>query len=170
MKDLIYNQKKIPKNKWRYGIRSSAAAGCGWIATYNALRIMGYHADPESLIRYYVRQFPLINGSVGTFLFGPALFFKQRGFRVKISVRPGKFDEIVKNSDVCIMFYYWHRKLKFGSHFAAVHEKEGKYISYNTFSNSAGPDDCGVSLSAFLKGQKYFCPVLIAIRDKHQVI
>lgn len=34
--DLIYNQRKIPKDQWRYGFRTSADTGCGWIATYNA--------------------------------------------------------------------------------------------------------------------------------------
>ena len=29
MDDLIYNQTKIPKDQWRYGLRSSAATGCG---------------------------------------------------------------------------------------------------------------------------------------------
>ena len=53
MDDLIYNQTKIPKEQWRYGLRTSAATGCGWIATYNALRLMGYAAEPEELIRYY---------------------------------------------------------------------------------------------------------------------
>ena len=52
MNDLIYDQNKIPKGMWRYGLRSSAAAGCGWIATYNALHILKDHADPEELIRF----------------------------------------------------------------------------------------------------------------------
>ena len=64
MKDMIYNQTKIPKDQWRYGLRSSAATGCGWIATYNALRLMGYYSKPENLIRYYDRQLPLIQGKV----------------------------------------------------------------------------------------------------------
>ena len=41
MKDLIYCQHDIPKDELRYGLRTSAATGCGWIATYNALRILG---------------------------------------------------------------------------------------------------------------------------------
>ena len=49
--DLIYCQRDIPKKQWRYGFRSSAATGCGWIATYNALQLMGYRAEPEKLIR-----------------------------------------------------------------------------------------------------------------------
>ena len=68
MNDLIYNQTKIPKEQWRYGLRTSAATGCGWIATYNALRLMGYHAKPEELIRYYERQLPLIHGNGGTII------------------------------------------------------------------------------------------------------
>ena len=61
--DLIYNQTKIPKKQWRYGLRSSAATGCGWIATYNALRLMNYRAQPKDLIRYYERQFPIVHGN-----------------------------------------------------------------------------------------------------------
>ena len=56
MNGLIYNQRDIPKDKWRYGFRSSAATGCGWIATYNALRLMGYKTNIEELIRYYTWQ------------------------------------------------------------------------------------------------------------------
>ena len=58
MDELIYNQTKIPKEQWRYGFRSSAATGCGWIAVYNALRLMGYYSSPENLIRYFERQLP----------------------------------------------------------------------------------------------------------------
>ena len=165
MNDLIYNQRKIPKSKWRYGFRSSAATGCGWIATHNALRLLGYRAIPEELIRYYERQFPLINGNMGTVLFGPAIFFKQKGFKVKMTARRSKFDAVVKNSDVCILFYYWRRKFRFGSHFVTVRFQDGKFVGYNTFSNSEGPDMYGDSLECFLKRQKYFGTVLIAVKD-----
>ena len=56
MEELIYCQRDIPQNRWRYGFRASAATGCGWIATYNALRLLGVHAEPEELIRFYERQ------------------------------------------------------------------------------------------------------------------
>ena len=82
MDDLIYNQYKIPKEQWRYGFRSSAATGCGWIATYNALRLMGYMADPEQPIQDYERQVPLINGNAGTVLF--AGWDRSLGWCVKI--------------------------------------------------------------------------------------
>lgn len=165
MNDLIYNQHKIPKDQWRYGFRTSAATGCGWIATYNALRLMGHKADPNKLIRYYERQFPLINGNFGTFLLGPAIFFLQRGFRVKLRFGRRKFDETAKNSDVSILFYYWRRKFKFGAHFVTVRYEDGKFIGYNTFRNSNGPDNLGYSLETFLKNRRNFGSVLIGIRE-----
>jgi len=166
MHDLIYNQKQIPKGQWRYGFRSSAATGCGWIATYNALRLMGYTADPEKLIRCYERQLPLIHGNTGTSLWGPALRFHQWGFPVTMRVKREDFDTVAKESDVCILFYRWRKKWKIGAHFVALqHTLEG-FIGYNTFTNSSGPDRYGESLDAFLKKHKYFGAVLIGIRRK----
>ena len=86
--DLIYNQKKIPKDQWRYGLRSSAATGCGWIAAYNALKLMGFYAEPEKLIRYYERNMPVLNGNLGTFVATPVKLFKKLGFNVKVSMHP----------------------------------------------------------------------------------
>lgn len=166
MNDLIYNQKKIPKEQWRYGFRSSAAVGCGWIATYNALRILGYKAKPEDLIRYYERQLPLIHGNTGTAIWAPAVFFKQQGFPVEVTAKRARFDDAAKNADVCILFYRWRNRWKMGAHFATVEHKDGKFVGYNTYSNSSGPDVYGESLDGFLKNRKYFGAVLIAIRKK----
>ena len=166
MPDLIYNQHQIPKDQWRYGFRSSAATGCGWIATYNALRLMNYRATPEELIRYYERQLPLIHGNTGTSILGPALFFLHHGFSVKISARRKKFDDLVKKADVSILFYRWREKFRFGAHFVTVTYADGKFTGYNTYRNSEGPDPYGESLEAFLKKRKYYGPVLIAIKDK----
>ena len=166
MDDLIYCQKQIPKEKWRYGLRTSAATGCGWIATYNALRLMHYRAEPEDLIRYYERQLPIVHGNAGTSIPGPAIFFLQQGFDVKVTAKRSEFDGLTRESDVCILFYRWHRKWKIGAHFVAVRYADGKFIGYNTYSTSSGPDDYGDSLDGFLKSRKYFGAVLIGIKDK----
>ena len=61
MKDLIYCQRDIPKEKWRYGLRSSAAVGCGWIATYNALRLMGEEAEIAAAEQALAARLPACN-------------------------------------------------------------------------------------------------------------
>ena len=164
MNDLIYNQTKIPRDKWRYGFRSSAATGCGWIATYNALRLMGYRARPEGLIRYFLRQFPLVHGNMGTSIWGPALYFRKWGFPVEMTARRSRLDEMVRQNDVCILFYRWRRGWRFGAHFVALRFAEGEIVGYNTFRGSEGPDRYGPSLDAFLRKNGYFCPVLTGIR------
>jgi len=163
MDTLIYNQRKIPKDQWRYGLRSSAAVGCGWIAVYNALTLMGYRAKPEELIRYFERQLPLIHGNAGTSILGPAICMKQMGFPVKVTANPKEFDDIAKNADVCILFYRWTKPWKYGAHFVALEYKDGQFVGYNTYNNSVGPDLYGRSLPEFLKKKKYFGPVLAAI-------
>ena len=168
MKDLIYNQTKIPKEKWRYGLRTSAATGCGWVATYNALRLMDYRAEPEKLIRYYERQLPIVHGNAGTSILGPALFFIHHGFPVKVTAKRERFDDVVKDSDVCILFYYWRKKWKLGAHFTTLRKDGDKITGYNTYTTSQGPDDYGSSLPEFLKKRGYFGPVLIGIRDKRE--
>ena len=166
MDDLIYNQTKIPKNQWRYGFRTSAATGCGWIATYNALRLLGYKAEPEELIRYFERQVPLVNGNVGTVIFGPALRFHKWGFPVKPVLRRSDFDREAKEADVCILYYRWLKKYRYGAHFVALRHTPDGFIGYNTYRTSKGPDPYGHSLDAFLKQRKYFGAVLFCIRKK----
>ena len=166
MKDLIYCQRDIPKEKWRYGFRSSAAVGCGWIATYNALRLMGWKTTPEELIRYYEWQLPLIHGNAGTSFWGPAVCFRNWGFPVQIILDRNRFDEEAAVADACILFYRWHNKVKLGAHFVALHHTEKGFVGYNTYRNSEGPDYYGESLNGFLKQRKYFGCVLITIQNK----
>ena len=166
MTDLIYNQRDIPKDKWRYGFRSSAATGCGWIATYNALRLMGYKTDIDQLIRYYEWQLPLLHGTAGTSFWGPAVCFRQWGFPVKVCARRGQFDDTARRSDVCILFYRWRKGWKLGAHFVALHQTRGRFTGYNTYKNSTGPDDYGPSLEGFLQEREYFGAILMGIRKK----
>ena len=167
MQDFIYCQRDIPKEKWRYGFRSSAATGCGWIATYNALHLLGYKKiKPESLIRFYEKQLPIIHGNAGTTILAPAVFFKRHGFPVKCTSRRSEFDALAKESDVCILYYWWRNKWKFGAHFVTIERKENGFIGYNTYRTSKGPDKYGQSLDGFLKQKKYFGAVLIGIKNK----
>lgn len=110
MNDFIYNQHDIPKEQYRYGLRASADVGCGWVATWNALQILGYKTDIPALIRYYEWQLPLIHGNTGTSFWGPAVCFRKWGFPVKIVVDTKRFDETAKNADACILFYHWRSK------------------------------------------------------------
>ena len=166
MNDMIHCQRDIPRDQLRYGFRASADTGCGWIATYNALRLMGKRAEPEALIRWYERQLPLLHGNTGTIFFAPALFFKHHGFQTRLEARREKFDALVAESQACILFYYWRSKWKVGAHFVALHKTDRGIFGYNTYKNSSAPDPYGDSLAEFLKKRGYFGCVLLGIREE----
>ncbi len=168
MKDFIYCQRDIPKEQWRYGLRTSAATGCGWISVYNALKIMGYKASPERLIKYFEKQLPLLNGNTGTFILGPAMFFRKHGFNVTITARRKDFDEIAKQSDACIVYFWWKNKHKIGAHFVAFHHTPQGFVGYNTYRQSKGPDNYGHSIDRFLTEKGYRFAVLAGIKDKRK--
>jgi len=164
MEDFIFCQRDIPKEQWRYGFRSSAATGCGWIATYNALHLLGKEADPEELIRFYQRQLPLIHGNFGTTILAPAWYFKKQGYRVDWTSCNDRFDDLARTSDVCILFYRWQKKWRLGAHFTCLYHTPEGFLGFNTYNNSKGPDRYGRSVAQFLKSRKYFGAVLIGIR------
>lgn len=166
MGELILNQTQIPKEQWRYGLRSSAKTGCGWIALYNALILLGEEPNPEALIRDLEKQLPLIHGNVGTFCLGPALLLKKYGYSVNICSDTQRFDALVRKSDAAILFYYWRKGLHLGAHFVALQAAASGFIGYNTYTNSVSPDSYGKSLAQYLKNQGYFGCVLTAVRRK----
>lgn len=166
MQQLIYNQRHIPEQTWRYGFRSSARAGCGWVAAYNALCILGYPVRIPELIRMFERQLPGINGTLGTFIGSPAWLLQRLGYRTRIVNDRSSYDALAKDCQVCILSYYWRKKCRIGAHFVALRWVDGEFVGYNTFANSNGPDYYGPSLEAFLKRHGYFGSVLTLISGK----
>ena len=162
-KDLICNQQREPAGELRYGLRRSADTGCGWIAAWNALRLLGKRGDKRELIRCFERQLPLIHGNAGTTFWGPAVFFRQHGFSVEMELRRDRFDALADRARVCILFFRWRRGIRMGAHFVALHKTDRGFVGYNTYKQSEGPDLYGPSLEAFLQQRGYFGAVLTAI-------
>ena len=166
MDNMICDQKNIPKDRWRYGLRASSATGCGWIAAYNALCLLGCRPKAEPIIRWFERHVPLINGNLGTFVLTPVQFFRKLGFFVRVTAKRSAFDEAARESEACLLFYRWHKGLKFGAHFVALQYRDGRFYGYNTYKNSTDPDDYGGSLEKFLQKRKYIVPILITVDRK----
>ena len=168
METFICNQTKIPKDRWRYGLRSSAKVGCGWIAVYNALIQLGESPLPETIIDALEHQLPLIHGNLGTNVLGPAMLLKKWGYHVTLCSDLDRFDRMCRHSDVGILFYYWRKGLRVGAHFVCVTANTEGFWGYNTYTDSKGLDFYGTSLSAYLKEQKRFGCVLTCSRKPKQ--
>ena len=163
---MICNQHDIPKEVHRYGLRASSEVGCGWIATYNALKILGCTTDIDELIRYFAWQLPLIHGNFGTSFWAPQRCFAQWGFPNKLVFDRKRFDGEARQADACIVFYHWANKGKAGAHFVALNPTDNGFTGYNTFRDSSGPDNWGESIDEFLRRHRYFGCVLLVISGK----
>ena len=161
---MIHCQRDIPKDKWRYGLRSSAAAGCGWIAVYNALELLGMKSESEELIRYFLRRVPLINGLFGTMPLSPAAYLKKRGLMTRWTLRRKRIDDLVKESDAAVVYYWWRWKRYLGAHFIAVQFDGENFIGWNVYANSKGPSVLGPSLDAYFRTGKDFFPIVIGVK------
>lgn len=163
---MICNQHDIPKDAHRYGLRASADVGCGWIATYNALRLLGCTTDIDELIRYFEWQLPLIHGNLGTAFWAPRRCFAKWGFPTKLVFDRKRFDAEARSADACILFYHWAKQGRFGAHFVALQPTREGFLGFNTFRDSTGPDNWGKSIDTFLQKQGYFGCVLLVIQKK----
>ena len=166
MKKFIYNQRDIPADQWRYGLRSSAKTGCGWIAAYNALQLLDYTVEIPDLISYCEHQLPLIHGNFGTSFWGPAQCFRHWGFPVELWFDRKKFDQAARNAPASILFFRWRNGKKLGAHFVALRYNGSQFIGFNTYTTSRRPDAYGESLEAFIAQHHYFGCILTTIQPK----
>ncbi len=103
---FIYNQQTPMINKYRCGVVTSRPKGCGWIATYNASKLLGYNLKPEEIIKEYEEMGIFMQGFFGVHPFAVARFFTKKGH--DIDVYFGDFndlDNLNNLSEVNIMFY-----------------------------------------------------------------
>jgi len=80
--------------------------GCAWIATYNALLILGEHVHPAELIRnYQLTGGTLINGEFGINPSAIRNDFENRGYNVTMASLPSSVDDHIRASTVSILTY-----------------------------------------------------------------
>ena len=159
---LLLNQKEENAKQFRYGFFRSSHNGCGWIATYNACRILGKDVPPAEIISDFERYGAILFGAFGTIPAAVTHFFRKRGFETVSTGRRERFDALAKASDVCVL-WYWHKK---GAHFISLSAGEDGYLGYNVFTDVKKPYLLGPSVDGFLKARNYHAARLIAVKKR----
>ena len=155
----IYNQNTGVASQYWFGLFRSSHNGCGWIATYNALIMLGNPQEPYKIISYYEKWGALVYGAAGILPTAVAGYFRSRGYTVKVSYNTSKFDTQAKSNTANVLFY-WHDN---GAHNIAVRWNGWEFIGYNVYSGDSGPKYLGASLAAFLKTNGYTGAMLTSI-------
>lgn len=160
--DFLYNQREAPARALRYGFFRSGYNGCGWIAAYNACRILGEPVTPAEIISDFERYGAILFGLFGTLPAALTHFFRKRGCRVVSTGKRERFDALAAEADVCIL-WFWHRR---GAHFIALQPTEQGYLGYNVYHNAKRPVLLGASVQAYLENRNYHAPRLIAVKKE----
>ena len=128
---FINEQRALCESEGSFGKKGSIAKnGCGSIAAYNALKILGANVNYKDVLARF--NFHVLNrGRWGANPFYLYVYFKKRGFRIKVFLRR-KFDRLKYESAAYIALYTYKSKSGFGAHYVAAqyNEKNG-YTVYN---------------------------------------
>jgi len=107
--------------------------GCGWVAAYNALILLGNPKHPADIVRFFEESGGTVLGGVfGTYPNTIESYFRSLGYSVDHTLFPQltmNIDDAIKASRVSILAYA-HTN---AAHYAAIEYNEDidKFIVYN---------------------------------------
>ena len=137
MQTLIDNQHQRPANQIRMGstegMNEGWYNGCGWVATYNALILLGDPRHPAEIVRFFEESNGTVMGGVfGTYPNTIERYIRSLGFSVDHTLFPQlsmNIDDAIKASRVSILAYA-HTS---AAHYVAIEYREDidKFIVYN---------------------------------------
>jgi len=137
LRTLINNQNQRPANQIRMGTTEGMNEGwyngCGWVATYNALILLGNPKHPAEIVRYFEESGGTVMGGMfGTYPNTIVEYLKSLGNSVDHTLFPQltlNIDDAIKASRVSILAY---------AHMNAAHyitiefnEDTDKFLVYN---------------------------------------
>ena len=137
MRTLIDDQSRRPANQVRMGstdgMNEGWYNGCGWVATYNALILLGNPQHPAEIVNYFETIGGTVFGGVfGTYPNSIVNYLSEMGYSVGHTLFPQitlNIDDAIKASRVSILAYA-HTS---AAHYVAVEYREdtGRFIVYN---------------------------------------
>lgn len=110
---MIFDQRAYAGDA--YGLRGSDRNGCGWIAAYNVLRLLG-RPVPADQVRREMEKYLLLGGLNGTPFYALLLYFRAKGFRTALCWRKHSFHRQALRHPASILFYLY----RWGGHFAVL--------------------------------------------------
>ncbi|MBQ8942640.1 MAG: hypothetical protein IJ062_12465 [Firmicutes bacterium] len=83
-KGFIYSQRRRDIAEMRFGLKPMWYNGCGIIAVYNALLLLGFQEDFRKITEYFERRGKMLWGLFGTKPWSIIRYFKKSGFKIKL--------------------------------------------------------------------------------------
>jgi uncharacterized protein YukE len=158
--DFIYDQNSGDASQLKMGYFAGDWNGCGWVATYNAGRILGQTYKPADIIKFYDSHGgALVDGAFGVNPLAVDMYLNVHGVKAKIQNMPTKIDVRIEESVVSILLYLHNN----GGHYTAIQYKDGAYYAYNNDPAYTTEPQPIPSIEAWLEERKFLVISLITI-------
>ena len=135
----INGQGLDPIKDMRYGISNIARAGCGVIAVYNALLLLGNPHRFQDVVAWGDQKAAAAFGLLGTLPWKAKRLFQRLGYTVSAITDEALLDSGARHADVCL-FTYWNQKgsIRRGMHTVCLQYRSGAIDVYNLSNRCAG--------------------------------
>lgn len=129
---LIHGQCVPPVASMHYGMVNIGWSGCGIIAVYNALFLLGNPHCFYDVISWGDLKASTIFGLFGTSPRKAKILFRQLGYTVNTILDKNQFDAQAQKADICL-FTFWNQRgsLRRGIHTVCVQYNSGLLNVYN---------------------------------------
>ena len=127
-----------------FGHSNVGNAGCGAVATYNALQTLNSGTSLNSIISYYQSNNKMnLNGHLGLMPSSVIDYFLSEGYSVlsceytmEYSVKTAEtVNSLSQSADASILWYVYVSDSGVGAHFFEYHRDGDGYVGYNVFNN-----------------------------------
>lgn len=136
---IIYDQTKGPQSQYRFGLTTVSSMGCGIVAFYNAMILLGRQVNFAVLILIAEIYGGLpAGGKFGLFYWGIPRLAEYYGVN---TYKYRSLEELENDKDSLkgpvIMNFWKGKKVREGAHYVAINKRsDGKLLVYNNFSGS----------------------------------
>ncbi len=151
---------------WKFGAKTFDYNGCGVIATYNVMTLLGHKVKlSEIAYEFESKKGTFVWGLFGTDPSHPYEYFKEKGIKVEQYLSYSKYEKAFRNMNTnqCAMVCFWNNKknIKEGAHFVAVKKNANdKYEVFN-YENNNQYSKTFTSLSAILANKKMIVGLIV---------
>lgn len=134
----INGQGLPPVRDMRYGIVDIARSGCGVIAVYNALLLLGSPHCFQDVVAWGDKKAAAAFGLLGTLPWKAKSLFRRLGYAVTAVTDQELFDRHAQRADVCL-FTYWNQRgsVRQGMHTVCLQYRSGAIEVYNLHNSCA---------------------------------
>ena len=119
----------------RLGSCRFSHSGCGAIATFNAMSVLGLEPKMEDIVDFYEHNGLILNAAMGVNPSAVKKYLKSKGLQWKFYSKSKDWDACLGKDQIAILLYWWVNRKGCGAHYVSVERTDEGINVYNEYGN-----------------------------------